>query len=131
VHLSKRGYEAWNGVLKYQFVLERANANWKVPNRVVEYHWKGMKQLTNVCVMSAVITALIKSITMEGQCIAWYSFWENITRIVFPVACLDSPQCITVAYSTKACREWGWKNSDVVGEHPKLFVVNKNWMQMK
>jgi hypothetical protein len=27
VHLSKRGYEAWNGVLKYQFVLERANAN--------------------------------------------------------------------------------------------------------
>ena len=86
----------------------------------------GMKQPHHVWLMSAMASAVMQSITVEGQNLPRYSSWENLTVTLFPVAYSDSAQWIPAATSTNVCIVGGWKNCDVVSCRPKLLVVKKN-----
>jgi len=91
----------------------------------------GLQHPHQVELMGAMPSAVIQSITVEGQNIPWYSSWENITITFFPVAYSDSTQWIAGATSAIVCGESGWKNCDVAGCRPKPLGVKENWWLIK
>ena len=91
----------------------------------------GYNTARHVYLMSAEASAVIQSITVEGQNWPWYSSWENITVTFCPVAYTDSAEWIAAATRANICGVSGWTDCDVVGCHPKLLAVKKNWWYIK
>jgi len=125
----KRQYGVLNEISKRYSRLRSADGNWGAPIIVEEHHWGGGGYEAAppcVIVMSAMASAVIQSITVEGQNLPRHSPWELITVTLFPVAYSDSAQWIAAATSASVCGVRGWKNCDVVGCRPKLLAVKNN-----
>jgi len=128
--------------------LRSTDRDWGVPTGIEERRW-GLRSayssggaplgegvwssptMCNLNLMCAMASAVMQSITVEGQNLPQYSSWENISVTFFPVAYSDNTQWIAAATSANVCGVRGWKNCDVVGCRPELLAVKKNWLQLK
>jgi len=132
----RRAYPS-RGVLKEEEL--NVESNWR-SSIEAEEHWrrlgsanrsgvapKGGYQAAHECWLVTAAASVVMFITGNGQNVPWYSSWENNTAVVFPLAYSDSAQWLAAAASAKVCGTRGLKYWDVVGWHPKLLVVKRNW----
>ena len=67
--------------------------------------------MCNLNLMSAIASAEMQSVIMEGQNLPRYSSWENISVTSFPVAYSGSAQWIAAATSGNVCGVEGYRTA--------------------